>query len=234
MTAPQTCPTCAHALRPGDSVPAAAVGARLGDYLKGELGWDGQSRLCKPCLLRARTDHLLSRLKAERGALSAVEAEVAVKAASHESIADDLERRYSGSKTYGERAADAVARVGGSWRFVIAMMSVLVLWILLNAALGGSAFDPFPFILLNLVLSCIAALQAPIIMMSQNRASLHDRSQADQDFRINLKAELEIAALHEKIDHLLHEQWDRLIDLQQLQIEQLQEITDLARSTRKA
>jgi len=127
-----------------------------------------------------------------------------------------------------------VARVGGSWTFVIAMLSVLALWILLNTTLGGGAFDPFPFILLNLVLSCIAALQAPIIMMSQNRASLHDRSQADQDFRINLKAELEIAALHEKMDHLLHEQWDRLIDLQRLQIEQLQEITDMARSTRKA
>lgn len=231
MTTPRTCPICGHALQPGDSVPAVAVGVRLGDDLKAVHGWDGEARLCKPCLLRARTEHLLKRLEAERGALSAVEAEVAVKAATHESIADDLERRFSGSLTPGELAADAVARVGGSWRFVITMLTVLAAWILLNAALGGGAFDPFPFILLNLVLSCIAALQAPIIMMSQNRASMRDRSQADQDFRINLKAELEIAALHEKMDHLLHDQWDRLIDLQQLQIEQLQEITELARST---
>jgi uncharacterized membrane protein len=91
--------------------------------------------------------------------------------------------------------------------------------------LRDKAFDPYPFILLNLVLSCIAALQAPVIMMSQNRSAARDRMQADQDFRINLKAEIEIAALHEKVDHLLHAQWEQLIEMQETQLELLGDLT---------
>ena len=115
--------------------------------------------------------------------------------------------------TVGERLADNVARVGGSWAFVIGFGVVLVVWMALNVAMMGRAFDPYPFILLNLVLSSLAAIQAPIIMMSQNRTSARDRAQADEDFRVNLKAELEVAALHEKMDHLLHEQWESLLDM---------------------
>ena len=89
-------------------------------------------------------------------------------------------------------------------------------------ALAARAFDPYPFILLNLVLSCLAALQAPIIMMSQNRLSARDRMEAELDFRTNLKAELEIASLHEKIDHLLHGQFERMVELQEVQIELLE------------
>ncbi len=105
-------------------------------------------------------------------------------------------------------------------------MAILLVWIAVNAwALRERAFDPYPFILLNLVLSCVAALQAPIIMMSQNRHSARDRRQADQDFRVNLKAELEVASLHEKLDHLLHHQWDSMVELQQVQIDLLHELS---------
>ena len=107
--------------------------------------------------------------------------------------------------------------------FVIGFLAVLGGWIALNVSLAVSAFDPYPYILLNLVLSCIAALQAPIIMMSQNRQSARDRMQAEQDFRVNLKAELEIASLHHKLDHLLHSQWARMVELQEVQIELLTE-----------
>ena len=93
-------------------------------------------------------------------------------------------------------------------------------------ALATRAFDPYPFILLNLVLSCIAALQAPVIMMSQNRQVARDRMQAEQDFRVNLKAELEIASLHEKVDHLLHAQWERIVELQEMQLELLNELRE--------
>jgi uncharacterized membrane protein len=93
-----------------------------------------------------------------------------------------------------------------------------------NSLLRGRGFDPYPYIFLNLLLSCIAALQAPIIMMSQNRSAARDRMQADQDFRINLKAEIEVAALHEKVDHLLHAQWESLIEVQEMQIDLLQEL----------
>jgi uncharacterized membrane protein len=98
-----------------------------------------------------------------------------------------------------------------------------------SAMLGRSAFDPYPYILLNLALSCIAAIQAPIIMMSQNRGAARDRLEADEDFRVNLKAELEIAALHEKLDHLTHTQWERMVELQQTQIELLEELREARR-----
>jgi uncharacterized membrane protein len=92
--------------------------------------------------------------------------------------------------------------------------------------LQKGAFDPYPYILLNLVLSCIAALQAPVIMMSQNRMSAYDRRKADQDFRVNLKAELEIASLHDKVDHLLHAQWEHLVEMQEVQIDLLNQIAE--------
>ena len=128
--------------------------------------------------------------------------------------------------TRGQRISDKVARFGGSWAFILSFITVIVAWIAFNTmAANRDDFDPYPFILLNLVLSCVAALQAPIIMMSQNRLAARDRAQADQDFRTNLKAELEIATLHEKMDHLLHSQWQRMVELQQVQLDLLREIS---------
>jgi uncharacterized membrane protein len=111
---------------------------------------------------------------------------------------------------------------GGSWTFLLVFAGCMGLWILLNRD-AQSAFDPFPFILLNLVLSCLAAIQAPIIMMSQHRQEARDRERASNDYRINLKAELEIRHLHDKIDHMLSKQWERLAEIQQLQIEIMQD-----------
>jgi len=123
-----------------------------------------------------------------------------------------------------------VAKVGGSWPFVVGFGVVLVAWIGLNSWLiHDKAFDPYPYILLNLVLSCLAAIQAPIIMMSQNRASALDRVRAEEDYKINLKAELEIHALHDKIDHLLHVQWERMTEIQQTQLEVLRELSERRR-----
>ncbi len=108
-------------------------------------------------------------------------------------------------KTFGQRIADRVAAFGGSWTFILGFLAMIVVWMIINTAiLRSKAFDAYPYILLNLVLSCLAALQAPVIMMSQNRQSAKDRLQADSDYEVNLKAELEIANLHKKID-LLYE-----------------------------
>ena len=109
--------------------------------------------------------------------------------------------------SFGQRLADSIARVGGSWGFIISFLIFLALWALLNALLlGHGAFDPYPFIFLNLVLSMVAALQAPVIMMSQNRQTERDRLNAAHDYEINLKAEIEIMALHEKLDEMRHSQ----------------------------
>jgi uncharacterized membrane protein len=127
--------------------------------------------------------------------------------------------------TFGQRAADAVARFGGSWTFIILFAIVLCAWVLVNSWLlarnGGKGFDPYPYILLNLFLSMLASIQAPVILMSQNRQGEKDRMDARNDYEINLKAELEIMALHEKMDALKVKQWEELIALQQEQIRML-------------
>ncbi|MBI5364379.1 MAG: DUF1003 domain-containing protein [Planctomycetes bacterium] len=189
--------------------------------------WSSEAHVCPDCLNEARIVLLLAELERERGEFSAVEAEVARKAAGHLAIAEQIDEEFQRNITPGQRLADRVARVGGSWPFVVGFCAVLAAWVGINAwFLRERAFDPYPFILLNLVLSCIAALQAPVIMMSQNRMAARDRVQADQDFRVNLKAEIEIASLHDKVDHVLHAQWQHMVELQQLQIDLLNEILE--------
>jgi uncharacterized membrane protein len=127
--------------------------------------------------------------------------------------------------TLGQRLADRVARFGGSWKFITWFAVVLFVWILINLLLiGRNRFDPYPFILLNLVLSCLAAIQAPVIMMSQNRQEEKDRKRNENDYVINLKAEIEIRTLHQKVDLLMQEQFKKLIESQAEQIKLLQSI----------
>ena len=128
-------------------------------------------------------------------------------------------------ETFGQRVADGIAKFGGSWTFIILFVLVLATWITLNTLpLFFEPFDKFPYILLNLALSCLAAIQAPIILMSQNRQSDRDRVEADNDYEVNVKSEVEIQLLHEKIDYLMETKWQHLVELQQLQIELLQKI----------
>lgn len=128
------------------------------------------------------------------------------------------------ARSFGERAADRLARLGGSWGFLIGFALVLALWMAVNVTgLVVGIFDPYPFILLNLMLSTLAAIQAPIIMMSQRRQEEKDRLRSENDYRVNLKAELEIRHLHETLEHHLARQWERLEAIQRLQIELLEE-----------
>ena len=136
---------------------------------------------------------------------------------------------FDSSLTFGQRLADQVAAFGGSWTFILLFFGVMTVWILSNVA-GGKTFDPYPFILLNLVLSMLAALQAPVIMMSQNRQSAKDRLDATHDYEVNMKAEMEIIALHTKMDELRQNQWDELIRLQLAQLELLQELRNEAKA----
>ena len=126
--------------------------------------------------------------------------------------------------TFGERLADRVAAFGGSWTFIIIFLAAIAVWMLRNAE-TAVPFDPYPFILLNLVLSCVAALQAPIIMMSQNRQAAKDRLDAQHDYEVNLKAEMEIMALHLKLDELREQQWATLMSVQERQLELLQRLS---------
>lgn len=127
--------------------------------------------------------------------------------------------------TYGQRLADKIASFGGSWRFIIIFGVFILIWMTINIIfLASKPFDPYPFILLNLILSCLAALQAPVIMMSQNRQEEKDRERSRQDYMINLKSELEIRMLHEKLDHLIINQQQELLNIQQVQVEMMEDI----------
>jgi uncharacterized membrane protein len=130
-------------------------------------------------------------------------------------------------RTLGEKLADRIASFGGSWKFIIFFGVFIFGWILLNVLiLATHPPDPYPFILLNLLLSCLAAFQAPVIMMSQNRVEIRDRRRAELDYQINLKAELEIRHLHEKLDHLLHHHGERLLEIQTIQTELLRQLVE--------
>jgi uncharacterized membrane protein len=136
-------------------------------------------------------------------------------------ISRNINREFDEKSTFGQRLADRVAAFGGSWTFILIFCFILLVWIGLNSFIllhRGGAFDPYPYILLNLMLSMIAAFQAPVIMMSQNRQAAKDRLDAAHDYEVNLKAELEIMSLHEKLDSLREQQWRELIELQQEQI----------------
>jgi uncharacterized membrane protein len=219
------CPVCgrdrpAESGREAESVHGDVRGLMLGTA----PAWDGRAAVCEECLHRHRAGYIERCLAEERGELSSLESEVMKSLREQELIASNLNEAFEGTATVGERVADRVASFGGSWRFIILFAAVVAAWIAYNGGKEG-AFDPFPFILLNLALSCVAALQAPVIMMSQNRQEAKDRLRADHDYRINLKAELEVRHLNLKMDQLLTHQWRRLLEIQKIQVDLMEELS---------
>lgn len=166
--------------------------------------------------LRREWDHLAAR---ERRIVEAV--------LRRAPVARDTNQAFLEDRTFGQRMADRIAAFGGSWPFILLFLAFLSGWMVLNAAVlepRGEEFDPYPFILLNLILSTIAALQAPVIMMSQNRQGERDRLNAANDYEVNLKAEMEIRALGEKLEALHEAEWAELVRMQQLQIQLLERL----------
>ncbi len=163
--------------------------------------------------LRTEWEHLS---KAERRVVEAV--------LGRATVSRNPEAAPAEAPTFGERLADQIAKFGGSWTFILGFLAVLAAWVVLNViimAKRGSTFDPYPYILLNLFLSMLASLQAPVIMMSQNRQAVKDRSDAASDYEVNLKAEIEIRRLHEKLDDIREKRWEELVQMQREQIEYL-------------
>ncbi|MEK7374685.1 MAG: DUF1003 domain-containing protein, partial [Thermodesulfobacteriota bacterium] len=161
----------------------------------------------------------------ETGEVATLESQVAKSIEDQELLSRNLNETFEAQASFSDQLADRMAAFGGSWRFILLFAGVIVVWIIVNTvALLSKSFDPYPYILLNLVLSCVAALQAPVIMMSQNRQESKDRLRSEHDYRVNLKAELEIRNLHEKVDHLLIHQWRRMVEIQQMQLDLLTEV----------
>ena len=182
--------------------------------------------ICLDQLNFYRSRYIEDVLEAEKGELNQLDQAVIQSLEESQNISKNLNDVFAKDLTFGQRVADKIAEFGGSWSFITIFLSIIVVWMIVNTfILLSKAFDPYPFILLNLVLSCLAALQAPIIMMSQNRISAKDRMRDEQDYMTNLKAEIEIRHLHEKLDHFLLKEWQRLLEIQSIQTELIEELS---------
>jgi len=220
-----TCQICKKQYSRKQVLHADMVREKIVELIKKERpDWSSEGFICLSDLNAFRAEYVRQSLIAEKGELSALESGVVDSLKEQELLAKNVNVEFDRHISFGARLADSVASFGGSWTFIIIFGCTLLLWIIINsAALLWRPFDPYPYILLNLVLSCIAALQAPVIMMSQNRQEAKDRLRAEQDYSINLKAELEIRHLNAKMDQLLMHQWQRLMDIQEIQMEIMEE-----------
>jgi uncharacterized membrane protein len=221
------CQICKKPKKISEVVPAELVRQPLVETIRQtHPDWSSSGFICITDLNQFRAKYVEDVLEKDKGELSALEEQVVRSLKEHELLSSDVNAEFDRKLTFGERLADKVADYGGSWRFIGIFMGMLFVWIVINAiVLAQKPFDPYPFILLNLILSCIAAIQAPVIMMSQNRQEAKDRLRSEYDYRVNLKAELEIRHLHEKLDHLLVNQWHRLLEIQEIQTELMEELT---------
>jgi len=223
----RSCSICGASFPARSLIPAASLSDHVTqEILRDHPGWVADGFVCRADLGQYRSRYVHSLLQSEKGEVTALEQEIVISLRDHDLLARHVESTFDQQWSFGERLADKIASFGGSWSFLITFGVLLVAWVVVNSVvLVARPFDPYPFILLNLILSCLAAIQAPIIMMSQNRQEAKDRLRSQHDYQVNLKAELEIRHLHEKVDHLLRHQWERLAEIQEVQIELLSELT---------
>jgi uncharacterized membrane protein len=212
------CAVCGKAFASSELIPSEVVRDVISSEIAREHpGWAPGSYICKADLAIYRAKYVHSLLESEKGEITSLEEEVLSSIRDHELLSKNVDAEFEQKWTLGERLADRIAAFGGIF---------ITAWIALNAVvLYLRPPDPYPFILLNLLLSCLAAIQAPVIMMSQNRQEAKDRLRSQHDYQVNLKAELEIRHLHDKIDHLLSQQWNRLAEIQEIQLDLLSEIS---------
>lgn len=220
------CQICGRDESKIEILPAVVVRPALGELIKTSFPkWSDKGFICRDDLRKFRNDYLMKLMEDEKGELTKLEKDVIDKLTDYEIITTNIDEEFAEQLTFGQKVSDKIASFGGSWKFIFLFAFILLGWIVINSYfLLAKPFDPFPFILLNLILSCIAAIQAPVIMMSQNRQEARDRKRAEADYKINLKSELELRQLHQKVDHLLTQQWERMVEIQELQLEVLDEL----------
>jgi uncharacterized membrane protein len=222
------CEVCNTKRRASAMIPAWVVQSPISEKIKAAFpDWSSRSYICHADLNRFRGEYIEEALKQDIGELAALEAQVLESLKEQELMATNLNVEFEQQLSLGEKLADKLAYFGGSWKFIGTFGALLFLWIIVNTAVVlDKPFDPYPYIFLNLVLSCLAAIQAPLIMMSQNRQESKDRLRAEHDYRVNLKAELEIRHLHDKIDHFGRNQWQRLMEIQKIQADLMEELSE--------
>ncbi len=224
------CQVCRNHFKMGEVIKAKLIEEPIVQMIREKHpGWTAKGFICLADLNLLRTRYVTEVLKSASQEVYDLEKEMTKSLEEEQTLSRNINKEFEGNLTLGQRLADGLADFGGSWTFIGIFIGMLIIWMGINTIVFlTKPFDPYPYILLNLVLSCLAAVQAPVIMMSQNRQEAKDRLRAEHDFEINLKAEIEIRKLHEKIDHLLMHQWQRLMDIQQLQVNLMEEISQLS------
>jgi uncharacterized membrane protein len=213
-------------IKNGEAVHAREIREGIYKLIKEDYpGFDQDCSITLDELNNYRRLYLSRLIEQERGELDVIDKDVMNAMTSNSILTENIEDEIDENFSIGQRLADHIATFGGSWTFIITFFSFILAWMLVNIYLiSKHPFDPYPFILLNLILSCIASIQAPIIMMSQNRQEQKDRVRAEHDYKINLKAELEIKLLSEKIDHMIVSQNKKLLEIQQIQTDYLEDL----------
>jgi uncharacterized membrane protein len=230
------CQICKKQKKLSEVIPAELVREPLVEVIqKTHPDWSSSGFICLSDLDKFRTEYVKGVLETEKGELSTLEEEVVRSLSEQELLSKNINIEFDQKLTFGQHLSDKLSDYAGSWGFILTFFGILILWIAINTVLlVWRHFDPYPFILLNLVLSCLAAIQAPVILMSQNRQESRDRLRAEHDYLVNLKAELEIRHLHEKVDHLLRNQWQRLLEIQEIQTELMEELAHKTPPVRRA
>ena len=220
------CQICKEHKNRDELVPAQLVPKQIAVLiLKDNPGWASDGYICHDDLDRFRAQYIEEVLEKERNDLVLLEEAVSQTMKDHDLPAKNTNIEFERQLSFGERLSDRIADFAGSWTFVIIFLGIMTLWIVINSfIIVTRPFDPYPYILLNLVLSAVAAIQAPVIIMSQNRQESRDRLNAEHDYRVNLHAEMEIHQLHKKIDHLLFNQGQRLLEIQKIQVELMENL----------
>jgi len=234
MTATKTvyCQICGVEVPIDEAIPADLVRASLLPTLMAKASpWDPDGYVSLDEVNKARLEHVQHYLEDKDSKEAAARLEVFHSIEEQKVLSIDTYSEFAANSTFGQRMADKIASFGGSWKFIGIFALVLIVWMFVNASfVAAKPWDPYPFILLNLVLSCVAAIQAPVIMMSQNRQEERDRLRAENDYKVNLKSEIEVRHLNEKIDRLLNDQWKHLMEIQQMQVDMIQEMDKRARA----
>ncbi len=220
------CQVCKRTCPQSHTLPVSMLREPLAQLAREKVGTlDANGDICFECLNELRSEYIERLMQKDLGELDDLEKEVVQSLRDNELVSENINETYEEQLTPGDRIADKVAEFGGSWAFIGWFALFMLVWIGINTyALFWRPFDPYPFILLNLMLSLLAAIQAPIIMMSQNRQEDRDRMRAENDYQVNLKSEVEIRMLGEKLDHLLHNEMRRFLEIQQIQTDMLREL----------
>ncbi len=220
------CQICGKRMTKDNLVPASLIRPPVAGFImKGHPSWSREGYICTDDLNRFRMDYVREILEKEEIEYASLKETVRDDLREEDHIPRNVNIELEQKITFSDRIADKIADFAGSWTFIGVFAGMVLLWVALNTyILLSRAFDPYPYILLNLVLSVLAAVQAPVIIMSQNRQEMRDRLHAERDYQVSIHSELEIHWLHKKIDYLLREQGQKILEIQNIQMELMEEI----------